>query len=97
MQHLLDQKSRGMGRPYVLATLLMGIPVIALLAVPLYAREDPVIWSFPMFYWWTFIWIIAISAGTLLSHLIIERSKADGSQNAAGTKTQNKTKNEVRP
>jgi hypothetical protein len=62
-------------RPYLVASVAMGVPVIALLAVPLYSRTEPVFLTLPMFYWWTFLWIIGISVGTLVAHRVIEASK----------------------
>jgi hypothetical protein len=37
--------------------LLLAIPYIALLWVPIYAREDPELWGFPFFYWYQFVWV----------------------------------------
>lgn len=62
-------------RPYLVATVAMGVPAVALLAVPFYSRTEPVLLTMPMFYWWTFVWIIGISAGTLIAHRVIEASK----------------------
>ena len=75
MQHQPSSVVRGHARPYVLATFLMGVPVLALLAVPVYSHKDPVIVGLPMFYWWSFLWIALISVGTGLSFRIIEGSK----------------------
>jgi len=63
-------------RAYVISALLMGLPVLALLAVPLYSRREPTIAGFPMFYWWTYLWIALISAGTWASYRIIGRATA---------------------
>ena len=46
--------------------LLLAIPWIALLAVPLYSRMTPVVWSFPLFYWHQFLWIPLSAAITYL-------------------------------
>jgi hypothetical protein len=37
--------------------LLLAIPFIALLCTPLYSRINPVVWGFPFFYWYQFLWI----------------------------------------
>jgi Protein of unknown function (DUF3311) len=45
--------------------LLLALPVIGLLAVPIYAREDPELFGFPFFYWYQFAWVplsVAITA-----------------------------------
>jgi hypothetical protein len=65
-------------RPYAISAFLIGVPVLALLAVPLYSHREPVLAGFPMFYWWTFLWIAAISAGTWASYRIIGRATASG-------------------
>jgi hypothetical protein len=57
--------------PYLWATVLIGVPVVALLAVPLYARTEPVLLDFPMFYWWTCLWIAALSVGITLAFRIL--------------------------
>jgi hypothetical protein len=69
------------------AAALIGVPVIALLAVPLYARTEPVVLDFPMFYWWTCLWIAALSAGIGLAFRIIQRAEStrDLATSARGT------------
>ena len=66
----------GSAAPYVASAFLIGIPVVALLAIPLYSRKEPVLAGFPMFYWWTFLCIALVSAGTWTSYRLIERAKA---------------------
>jgi hypothetical protein len=63
-------------RPYLVSTALMAVPVVALLAVPLYSRISPRFLGLPMFYWWTFLWIVLLAAATMAAHGIIERAKA---------------------
>jgi len=46
--------------------LLLAIPFIALLSTPLYSRITPVIWGFPFFYWYQFLWIPLSAAITFL-------------------------------
>ena len=46
--------------------LLLAIPFIALLCTPLYSRITPVIWGFPFFYWYQFLWIPLSAAITFL-------------------------------
>jgi len=69
--------SRPRRRAYLWATLLIGVPVLALLAVPLYARTEPTLFAFPMFYWWTFVWIAALSAGIGAAFHLLERGHDD--------------------
>ena len=61
--------------PYLWATVVIGIPVIALLAIPLYARTEPVVLDLPMFYWWTFVWIAALSAGIGTAFHLLQRAE----------------------
>lgn len=35
---------------------LLVVPYVALLCVPLYARDDPMLFGFPFFYWYQFAW-----------------------------------------
>jgi hypothetical protein len=63
-------------RPYLVSAVLMAVPVVALLAVPLYSRISPKVLGLPMFYWWTFLWIVLLAAATMAAHRIIERAKA---------------------
>jgi hypothetical protein len=37
--------------------LLLLIPIAALLATPIYAKHDPVLFGFPFFYWYQFAWV----------------------------------------
>ena len=43
---------------------LLLVPYVALLAVPWYARARPVLWGFPFFYWYMFLWVILTAALT---------------------------------
>jgi hypothetical protein len=36
---------------------LLLIPFVGLLAVPLYNLRDPVLFGFPFFYWYQFVWV----------------------------------------
>jgi Protein of unknown function (DUF3311) len=41
---------------------LLLVPFVAILWVPFYASGDPVLFGFPYFYWYQFLWVL-ISAG----------------------------------
>lgn len=71
-------------RSYVVSTIIVAIPVIALLAVPLYSRREPVLFSFPMFYWWTFVWIALLSIAIFAAYRLIENAKAANDRAAGG-------------
>jgi len=36
---------------------LLAIPIVGLLATPIYATEDPELLGFPFFYWYQFAWV----------------------------------------
>ena len=42
-----------------IAAVLLMIPIVALLWVPSYAREDPELFGFPFFFWYQFLWVSA--------------------------------------
>ena len=44
-------------RKIVAACVCLAIPVVALLWVPSYAREDPSLGGIPFFYWYQFLWV----------------------------------------
>jgi hypothetical protein len=47
---------------------LLLIPFIALLWVPFYNFVEPVLWGFPFFYWYQFLWVILTSALIIWVH-----------------------------
>jgi hypothetical protein len=48
----------------VAAGVLLAIPLIALMWVPSYAKEDPKLFGFPFFFWYQFLWVFICSAMT---------------------------------
>jgi hypothetical protein len=52
---------------------LFGLPYVALLWLPFYAREDPVLWGIPFFYWYQFAWVIVTVAITALVYRVTRR------------------------
>lgn len=54
-----------------IAGLLLVIPVVALMWVGSYAKEDPKIWGFPFFFWYQFVWVFVTSALTYTSYRLI--------------------------
>ena len=40
-----------------LAGVLLAIPIIALLWVSSYAKDDPELGGFPFFFWYQFLWV----------------------------------------
>jgi hypothetical protein len=37
--------------------LLLALPYVGLLWPPVYTRSEPVLFSFPFFYWYQFMWV----------------------------------------
>jgi hypothetical protein len=51
-------------RKIAAACVLLALPVIALMWVSTYAREDPKLFGFPFFFWYQFLWVFLCSAMT---------------------------------
>lgn len=51
-----------------LAAVLLAVPIIALLWVPSYARDEPELWGFPFFFWYQFLWVFICSAMTFAAY-----------------------------
>jgi len=51
---------------------LLLLPFIALLSVPFYNFRQPVLWGFPFFYWYQFLWIPLTS---LLIYFVHRKTK----------------------
>jgi hypothetical protein len=62
--------------------LLLLVPFIAVLWVPFYASGTPVVFGFPFFYWYQFLWIL-ISAGlTALVYFVTREPEGEASNGA---------------
>lgn len=59
----------------VTAGVLLAIPVLALMIVPIYAREEPHLWGFPFFYWYQFLWVFLASGFTYAALRVIENAR----------------------
>jgi hypothetical protein len=46
----------------------LAIPVVALMAVPTYARTDPRLWGFPFFFWYQVLWVFLCSGLTYAAY-----------------------------
>jgi hypothetical protein len=65
----------------VVVGVLLAIPVVALLWVSSYAKPTPVLWGFPFFYWYQFLWVFLAAICTSLAYRILaghKRSEGDG-------------------
>src|SRR4051812_25206044 len=54
-----------------LAFVLLVIPIVALLWVGSYAKEQPAVGGFPFFFWYQFAWIFVTSALTWVAYKIV--------------------------
>jgi Protein of unknown function (DUF3311) len=54
----MADRERTPGRSFSPWYLLLMIPFLALLWPGFYAREHPMLWGIPFFYWYQFLWVI---------------------------------------
>ncbi|MEP6599838.1 MAG: DUF3311 domain-containing protein [Actinomycetota bacterium] len=64
---------------------LLGLPMLALLIVPIYAKDEPTLWGFPFFYWWQFLWVFIAAACTWAAYVVIDRARRDRRDRTDGT------------
>jgi hypothetical protein len=55
------------------ARVLLFLPVLAVLAVPMFNRTTPALWGLPFFYWYQMLWVILCSAAVGLVFLLEDR------------------------
>ena len=55
----------------VVATVLLAIPVVALLWVDSFARVNPTLAGFPFFIWYQFLWVFLCALCTWLAHRVV--------------------------
>ena len=55
----------------VIATVLLAIPVVALLWVGSFARVEPTLAGFPFFIWYQFLWVFLCAACTWTAYRLI--------------------------
>lgn len=58
-------------RRIVAACVCLVIPVVALLAVPLYDQREPDIAGIPFFFWYQFAWVFLCSALTWTAYKLV--------------------------
>ena len=61
--------------------LLLLVPVLAVLAVPIFNRVAPTLWGFPFFYWYQMLWVVLCS-GTAGLVFLLEGSEHTGEDDA---------------
>jgi hypothetical protein len=55
----------------VVAAVLVGIPIVALLWVDSYAKAEPTLAGFPFFIWYQFLWVFLCAACTRGAYSIV--------------------------
>jgi hypothetical protein len=55
----------------VAAGVLLLIPIVALMWVPSYTREDPKLFGFPFFFWYQFMWVFLCSGMTWAAYKLV--------------------------
>ncbi|MGB9377120.1 MAG: DUF3311 domain-containing protein [Mycobacteriales bacterium] len=61
----------------MVVSVLVVVPLIALLAVPTYNKKDPALFGFPFFYWYQLLWVIITGVLTVVAYLFVRRSDID--------------------
>jgi len=62
----------------VATAILLAVPILALLIVPIYARETPRLWGFPLFYWYQLGWVFIAAGFTFAAYLLVRRARRTG-------------------
>jgi hypothetical protein len=57
------------------AVVLLALPIVALMLVGTYAKKDPVLWGFPFFFWYQFLWVFLCSAFTYAAYLVVQKAR----------------------
>jgi hypothetical protein len=57
------------------AVVLLALPIVALMLVGTYAKKDPVLWGFPFFFWYQFLWVFLCSICTYAAYVIVRRAR----------------------
>lgn len=58
-----------------LAGVLLAIPIVALMWVGSYSKEEPRLGGFPFFIWYQFLWVFLCSAMTWCAYLLVKRAR----------------------
>lgn len=68
-----------------IAVVLLALPIIALMLVSTYARKEPVLWGFPFFIWYQFLWVFLCSGCTYAAYRLVLKGRPHRPMNAEGT------------
>ncbi len=61
-----------------IASVLLLIPIVALLWVGSYARETPKLGGFPFFFWYQFLWVFICAGCTYAAHRLVLAARKPG-------------------
>jgi membrane protein implicated in regulation of membrane protease activity len=61
-----------------IASVLLLIPIVALLWVGSYARETPRLAGFPFFFWYQFLWVFICAGATFAAHRLVLAARKPG-------------------
>jgi hypothetical protein len=67
-----------------LAVVLLAIPIVALLLVGTYAKDEPRLGGFPFFIWYQFLWVLLCSALTYTAYRIVLKARPHVPMNPEG-------------
>ncbi|MGE4054502.1 MAG: DUF3311 domain-containing protein [Vicinamibacterales bacterium] len=72
------------------AAVLLALPIVALLLVGTYAREEPTLAGFPFFIWYQFLWVFLCAACTFSAYRLVlvarpRRPFSSGGAKGSGT------------
>jgi hypothetical protein len=59
---------------YVVVGVLLGVTVVALLAVPTYAHLTPTLGGIPFFYWYTVLWLVINAVLQIAAYRVLVRA-----------------------
>ena len=65
------REPRSVRPPLVIAGVLLALAIVVPLLVSTYAREDPVLWGFPFFYWYQLLWVFICAALVSTAHRVM--------------------------
>ena len=76
MNHRESDVDAGAGPPankalLLVASVLLAIPIVALLSVNTYAKVEPTLAGFPFFIWYQFLWVFLCAACTWGAYRIV--------------------------
>jgi hypothetical protein len=62
-------------RLLAVAGVLLAIPIVALMLVGTYAKDEPRVAGFPFFIWYQFLWVVITSVLTYTAYRIVLKAR----------------------